>query len=68
MIRFYLDKKSRVVVVQSLVLNHIIYLVLGAPPPLLSLPRSKSFKILQQVVGGIKKFDHVSPAIESSSG
>ncbi len=70
-ISFYLDKKSSVIVVQSLVLSHIIYClsIWGATTSSVINKVQKLQNFVASVaVGGIKKFDHVSPAIESSSG
>ncbi|RUM30450.1 MAG: hypothetical protein DSY42_04590 [Aquifex sp.] len=61
----YLDKKSRIIVVQSLVLSHINYClsIWGTTTSSLINKVQKLQNFAARVaVGGIKKFDHVSPA------
>ncbi len=63
----YLDNKSRIIVVQTLVLSRINYLFFwGGGGTTNSSPISKVQKLqnfaARIAVDGIKKFDHVSPA------
>ncbi len=67
----YLDKKSRIVVVQSLVLSHINYClsIWGTTTSSLINKVQKLQNFAARVaVGGIKKFDHVSLPIRSLNG
>ncbi len=61
----YLDKKSRIIVVESLVLSHISYclIIWGTTNSFLISKVQKLQNFATRVaVGGIKKFNHVSPA------
>ncbi len=65
MISSYLDKKSRIIVVQSLVLSNINYClsIWGTTTSSLVDKVQKLQTFAARVaVGGIKKYDHVSPA------
>ncbi len=61
----YLDKKSRITVVESLVLSHISYCLIiwgTTNSSLISNVQKLQNFAAKAAVGGIKKSDHVSPA------
>ncbi len=60
----YLDRKSRIIVVQSHVLSHINYCLIiwgTTNSSLISKVQDLQNFAARVVVGGIKKFEHVSP-------
>ncbi len=63
----YLDKTTRIVVIQSLVLSHIKY-CLNISGTTNSVHINKVQKLqniaARVAVGGLKKYDHVSPAFK----